>query len=143
MKVLPHLRQAQHRRTDAGGQHVEGDEFADGKMTLDDELGAKVQNQDNRYLVDQLNRLACGIVQADDAEARRDVTRKLLLPAALHLRLDRHGLQRLDAGDAFDQESLILGAAPELLVESAAKRRRRADRDRDIEWKGAEHDKGQ
>ncbi len=54
-----------------------------------------------------------------------DVAGKLLFPAALHLRLDRHGLQRLDAGDALDQEGLVLGAALEFLVEPAAEQRRR------------------
>ena len=62
---------------------------------------------------------------AEHAEAGRDVARELLLPAALHLRLDRHRLERLDAGDALDQEGLVLRAAPELLVEPAAEQRRR------------------
>ena len=74
----------------------------------------------NHRFIDKLNRLACCIAQADDAEARGHVTGKLFLPAALHLRLDRHGLQRLNAGDAFDQEGLVLCAAAELLVESPA-----------------------
>ena len=64
------------------------------------------------------------------AEAGGDVAGELLLPAALHLRLDRHRLQRLDAGDALDQEGLVLRAAPELLVEPPAEQRRRPGRDR-------------
>ena len=67
------------------------------------------------------------------AEARRHIAGELLLPAALHLRLDRHGLERLDAGDAFDQKGLVLGAALEFLVEPPAEQRRRAGRDPDIE----------
>ena len=70
-------------------------------------------------------RLACGIAEADDAEARGDIAGELLFPAALHLRLDRHRLERLDAGDALDQKSLVLGAAREFLVEPLAKQRRR------------------
>ena len=128
---------------DAGGQHVEGDKFADGEAALDDELCAKVQYSGNHRFIDKLNRLACRIAQADDAEARGHVTGELFLPAALHLRLDRHGLQRLDAGHAFDQEGLILGAAPELLVEPLAEQRRRPSRNRNIKWKGAEYDERQ
>ena len=56
---------------------------------------------------------------ASTRKLARDIGGELLLPAPLHLRLDRHRLQRLDAGDAFDQEGLVLGAAVELLVEPA------------------------
>jgi hypothetical protein len=46
--------------------------------------------------------LACGVTQADDPEARRDIAGKLFLPAPLHLRLERHGLERFDSGHALD-----------------------------------------
>ena len=59
------------------------------------------------------------------------------------MRLDRHCLQGLDAGDAFDQESLVLRAALELLIEAAAEQRRRAGRDRDVEREGGEHHPGE
>ena len=143
MEVLPHLRQAQHRHADASGQHVEGDEFADRQVAVDDQLGAEIEDGGDHHLVDHLHGLACRVVQADDTEARRHIAGELLFPAALHLRLDRHGLERLDAGDALDQKGLVLGAAAEFLVEPPAKQRRRASRDRDIEGKGAEHDQGQ
>ena len=143
MEVLPHLRQAQHRRGDPPGQHVEGDELADRERALDDQPGAEIKGQRGDDLADQLHRLARGVAEADDAEARRDIAGELLLPAPLHLRLDRHRFQRLDPGDAFDEERLVLGAAAEFLVEPAAEQRRRAGRDRDIERKGAEHDPGQ
>ena len=59
VEILPHLRQAQDRRADASGQHVEGDKLADRKIALDDELGAKIKNEGDRHLVDQLHGLAC------------------------------------------------------------------------------------
>ena len=58
----------------------------------------------------------------------RDVAGELLFPAAMHLRLDRHRLQRLDAGDALDQEGLVFGAARELFIEPPAEERRRRRR---------------
>ena len=64
------------------------------------------------------------VAEAEDPEAGRDIAGELLLPAPLHLRLDRHRLERLDAGDALDQERLVLGAALELLVEPPAEQRR-------------------
>src|SRR5450759_2670208 len=143
MEVLPHLRQAQNRTADTGGQHVEGDKFADREVTPDDELCAKVEYAGNHHFINELNGLACRIAKADDAEARGHVTGELLLPAALHLRLDRHGFQRLNAGHALDQKSLVLRAAPEFLIEPLSEERRRSSRDRYIEWKGAEYDVGQ
>ena len=128
---------------DPPGQHVEGDEFADRERALDDQLGAEIKRQRGDQLADQLHRLARRVAEADDAEARRDIAGELLLPAPLHLRLDRHRLQRLDPVDAFDQKGLVLGAAAEFLVEPAAEERRRPGRDRDIEREGAEHDPGQ
>ena len=72
-----------------------------------------------------------------------DIAGELLLPAPLHLRLDRHRLERLDAGDALHQERLILGAALEFHVEAAPEQRRRSRRDADVEGKGRKHDPGQ
>ena len=77
--------------------------------------------------------MARGIAEAQDPKACGHVAGELLFPAALHLRLDRHGLERLDSGHALDQEGLVLGATPEFLVEPPPEQRRRSRRDRDIE----------
>src|SRR6266436_987502 len=117
MEVLPHLRKAQHRAADAGRQHVEGNKLAHGEAALDNELGAKVEYAGDHHFVNELDGLAGRVAKADDAEARGHVSGELLLPATLHLRLDRHGLQRLNASDALDQEGLVLRAAPKFLIE--------------------------
>ena len=143
VKVLPDLREAQHRRADPAGQHVEGDEFADRQAAVDHQLGAEIKQAGRDDLADQLHRLARGVAEAQHPEARGDIAGELLLPAALHLRLDRHGLERLDPGHALDQEGLVLGAAPEFLVEPPPEQRRRPRRDRDVERERAEHDPGQ
>ena len=44
MEILPHLGEAEHRLAHPASQHVKGDELADGKIALDDKLGAKIQN---------------------------------------------------------------------------------------------------
>ena len=95
------------------------------QSAIDHQLGAEIKHAGRDQLADELDGLARGVAEADDAEARRDIARELLLPAALHLRLDRHRLERLDAGHALDQKGLVLGAAPELLVEASPKQRRR------------------
>ncbi len=51
-----------------------------------------------------------------------------VLPAARHLRLDGHCLERVDTVDRLDQESLILGAAVDLLVQARAQQRRDGQR---------------
>ena len=96
VKVLPDLRQSQHRRTDAVGQDVEGDQLADGEAAVDDELGAEEENAGGHQLADELHALARRVGQADHAKAGGYVTGELLLPLALHLRLDRHGFEGFD-----------------------------------------------
>ena len=58
MKVLPDLRQAQHRHADASGKHVERHELADGEIAAHHELGAEEQYRGDHELVDQLDCLA-------------------------------------------------------------------------------------
>ena len=55
MEILPHLRQPQHRRADPAGQHVEGDQFADGEIAVDHQLGAEIQDRRGDQLADQLD----------------------------------------------------------------------------------------
>jgi hypothetical protein len=68
------------------------------------------------------------------------MTSELFVPVALHLWLDRHRLQRLDAGDALDEEGLVFGPALKFFIEAPAEKRRRARGDADIERKGAKYD---
>ena len=143
MEVLPHLRETQHRRADPACQNVEGDEFADRQAAVDHQLGTKIQKAGGNDLADELHCLARGVAKAQDPEARGHVSGELFFPAALHLRFDRHGLERLNPGYALDQKGLVLCAAPEFLVQPPPKQRRRSRRNRDIERERAEHDPGQ
>ena len=141
--ILPELGEPQHRDAYAAGQHVEGDEFTDSQVSLDDELGAEEQDGNGDQLVHELDGLARHVAETEDAKAGRHIGGELLVPATLHLRLDSHGLQRLDAGDAFDEESLVLGPALKFFVEASTEKRRRTRRDPDIEGKGAQNDQSQ
>jgi hypothetical protein len=114
-----------HRRADAAGEDVERNQFADRELAADHQLGAEIEYPGGHHLADELHGVAGIVGKAQHAKAGGDVAGDLLLPAALHLRLDRHRLQRLDAGDALDQEGLVLGAARELVVEPRAEQRRR------------------
>jgi hypothetical protein len=50
---------------------------------------------------------------------------------------------RLDPGDAFHKKRLILGAAPEFLIQLLAEQRRRERGNADVEWECGDHDDGQ
>ena len=106
-------------------------------------LAPTIQRGGGDQLVNELHGFAGDIVEAHDPEARGHIAGELFLPAPLHLRLDRHRLQRFDAGDAFDQERLVLRAAPELLVETPAEQRRQSGRDPDVEGECGDRDKRQ
>ena len=135
MKILPDLREAQNRLRHPARQHVEGDQFADTHIAADHGFRAEEQNGGGHQLADQLNALTRPVADVGNAEAGTDITGELFFPAPLHLRLDRQGLQRFDAGDAFDQKGLVLRAAIEFFIEAAAKDRRHDRRNRDVERK--------
>ena len=92
MEILPDLRKAQHWRTHPPGEDIKCDEFADRERPIDHQPRTEIQNPSDDELADQLDSLACRITEADDTEACGNIAGELLLPAALHLRLDGHGL---------------------------------------------------
>ena len=100
-----------HRLGDAGGEHVEGDQFADRHLAGNDRLGSEIEGQKDRRVVDELHRLAAEISQGLRAEAGVDVARELLLPAPLHMRFNRHRLQRCE--EALMQRSQMEGRMPD------------------------------
>src|SRR5947209_19613371 len=115
MEILPELRQPQHGRTYPACQDVEGNKLTDAEVALDDKPCSKIEHAGCHQLAHELHDLACRVAEAEHPEARGNIARKLLLPATLHLRLDRHRLERLDAGHALDQKGLVLGPALELV----------------------------
>ncbi len=123
LEVLGQLGQAQDRPGHLAGQHVEGDQFAHRQVALDHQPGAEEQQGHAPDLVDQLDGLRAPVGQHPRLEARLDVAGQLALPAVLHLRLDRQGLERLNPGHRLDQEGLVLGASGELLVQPPAQDR--------------------
>src|SRR5262245_201197 len=143
VKVLPYLRETEHRRAHPASQDVEGHQLADRQAAVDDELGTEIEEAGGDDLADELHHLARGVAETEDPETRRYVTGELFFPAALHLRLDRHGLERLDTGHALDQKRLVLSAALELLVQPPPEQRRRRRRDRDVKRERAEYDRSQ
>ena len=62
------------------------------ETSFNDEFSTEIEDCGDDQFVNHLHSLACRVAQAGDAEARRHVTSELLLPAALHLWLDREAL---------------------------------------------------
>src|SRR6185295_2860234 len=108
MKILPDLRETQHRRVDPASQNVEGHKLADRQGSIDNQPGAEIQQSGGDDFADELNHLARRIAEAQDLKAGAYVAGELLLPTALHLRLDCHRLERLNPGNAFDEKGLVL-----------------------------------
>ena len=104
MEILPHLCEAQHRRTYSAGEDIKCHQFADCERTINYKLGSEIENSGGDQFADELHSLACGVAESDDAEARGDIASELLLPTSLHLRLDSHGLKRLNTCHGLDQE---------------------------------------
>ena len=82
-------------------------------------------------------------VQVGGLETRADIGGELLFPAALQLRLDRHCLDGLDTGDAFDQEGLVLRPANKAFLHPAAQQRRYQQRESDKAGNGQQDNAGQ
>jgi hypothetical protein len=133
VKILPDLGEPQHRLGDPSRQHVERDQLTNRQVAFDHQMGAEIENESGDDFANQLNALAAPVSEREDPKARLHIGRELILPLPLHLRLDRHGLQRSDAGDALDQKGLVLGAALKFQLEPAAKDRRQGCRNPDIE----------
>jgi hypothetical protein len=75
-------------------------------------------------LVDKADHLrACG-AHRHHPQRGTDVSGELLVPAPSHLRFHRASLQRLNAGEALNQQRLICGAALEFLLHPRLQHRR-------------------
>src|SRR6185295_13875013 len=85
VKVLPKLRETQHRRTHPASEDVEGHELADRQAAFNHQLGTEIEDAGGDYLAYELHHLACSVTQAENPEAGGHVAGELFFPAALHL----------------------------------------------------------
>ena len=143
LEILPDLRQPQNRRHRLRGDHVEGDQRADGEVAVDHRLGAEQEKRRGRQLAEILDPELPAGAEHRGGEARLDIGRELFLPLRAHDRLDRGALHRVHARDRFDQELLARRAAIEFLLDHVAQRRPDAKADQRVERDRGEHDQGQ
>src|SRR4029077_9728459 len=64
VKVLPNLRETQHRRAHAAGQDVKAYELAYRQAAFDNQLGTEIEDAGGDDLVDELHDLARGVAEA-------------------------------------------------------------------------------
>ena len=67
--------------------------------------------------------IGADIAKGLGSEARAHITCQLLLPTALHLRFDRHGLHRLCRRHRLHQKRLVVCPAHEFLIDSLPENR--------------------
>ena len=120
LEVGPQLGHAHDGLGHALGEHVEGDELAHGELLVHHQPGAVPQGGSAHQLADQVDAFMAVAGQRAGLEAGRHVGGELVVPAPGDGRLERARLHGLDAGDALDQQGLVLGTASELLVEAGA-----------------------
>ena len=143
LEILPQLRQPQDRRRGLVHDHVEGDQAADRQVAVDHRLGAEEQHRGGRRLVDILNGVLAEIAQHHGLERRLHVGGEPVFPFVAQDRLDRRGLQGLDAEHRFDQELLASGAGVEALIDLFAQCRTDQKGDQQINRNRDQHDEGQ
>lgn len=98
---------------------------------------------DGHHFTDQRNAFVGEGGKRVRPKTRRHISGLLVVPAAGHLGLDRHGFQGVDAVDGLDQKRLILRAAIEFLVQPRAQERRDEYRQQHVAGQGHEHHHGQ
>jgi hypothetical protein len=94
-------------------------------------------------LADQAHAFVGERGQGVGLERGADVGSELVVPLARELRLQRAGLDGLDASDGFHQQRLVLGAAGELLVEALAQDRHDEQAQTDVQRQAGQHDEGE
>ena len=143
LEILPELRKPEDRLHDLAGDHVEGDELADGHRALDHRFRADEQDQRGRHLGDILDRVLADRAEHAGIEGGAHIGGEPLLPLRLHDRLDARRFQGLRADDRFDEELLRTRAAVEFLVDELAQHRADERGDEDVDGDRAEHDERQ
>ena len=116
LELLPDLGQPENGAGNPAQQHVDRHQLAHRQRAVDHQPGTDPEHGGRQDLAHQVDSMAGDDAKLGHPEAGADIGRQLVFPAPLHLRFDGHGLEGLDAGDAFDQEGLVLGAPVELLV---------------------------
>ena len=121
LELLPQADQAQHRLGQPAGEHLEGDQHADGEVgAVHDGIGADAQDRQGQRLLQTVGDDVVGVADLANLEAGAQVVCQVVAVASLELRFHLQRLHRLQARDVFGDERLVAGAEQELLIEPLA-----------------------
>ncbi len=96
LEVGPHVGQTHDRLGDTRGQHVEGNQLADGQVALDHQPCPQPQRAHRHQLSHKRNQLAGDGRQLGGPQTGGDIAGQLLVPLLRGLRLHRHRLEGVD-----------------------------------------------
>ena len=143
LEVGPQLGHAHDGLRDPAGKHVEGDELADGQLVVHHQMGAVPERGGVDELADEVDALMRHTGQVLRLEAGGDVGGELVVPAAGEGRLQRGGLDGLDAGDGFHQHGLVFCTAGKLDVQPCAQDGHHSQAQAKVERQADQHDQGE
>ena len=107
---------------DAAGQQRAGDQAADRKRVVENQIDAADDGQDIGILLDQHRQVGHRRGKQLGAYAQPAGFADDGLPLALHRTFGADGLDRLDAGKCFDQHGLLLAAKAQTLADGVFQR---------------------
>ncbi len=121
LEFLPQADDAQHGLAHARGEHLEGDEHADGEaVVLHDQQGADDEDGERHRLLEAVGEHVVGVADLPRGEAGSEVVGQKATVFLLQVRLHLQRLDGGDAGDVFGEEGLVPRAEQELPVELVA-----------------------
>ena len=105
----------QHRLAHPAGEHLEGDEHADGKpFVAHDEHGADDEDGERHHLFDAVGDDVVGVADLLGREAGSQVAGQEVAVLAVDIRFHLQGLHRGHARDVLGEEGLVTRAEHEL-----------------------------
>ena len=121
LKFLPQADELQHRLRQAAGEHLEGNQHANGEAhLLHDHPRTGAQDREGKQLVQHVGRDLIAVGERAGLEARFQVRSQVIAETRIQLRLHLQRFHRFQAGDVLGQESLVARAQQELLVQAPA-----------------------
>jgi hypothetical protein len=124
LELLPKRGEAQHGLAHAAGEHLKGDQHADGEaIVLHDQRRANDEDREGHGLLEGIGGHVVGAGDLPRGKPRREVAREHAVVAVLEARLHLQALHGLHAGDVLGEEGLVTRAKQELRVQAGAQQR--------------------
>ena len=122
LEFLPQADQAEHGLAHPAGEHLEGDEHADGEaFVLHDEERADDEDGERHDLFEAIGDDVVGVADLLGGEAGGEVLGQVVAVFLVDIGFHLQGFDGAHAGDVFGEEGLVARTEHELLVQFVAK----------------------